>query len=352
MKPLRVLVVADLPFAAEVSDHFDAEHDFEVVGCVSSGARACALLQSLRPDVVALDLEMTQTNSLHLLEQLLSPRVSPVVALSSFAPQASQRALRAVALGAMDVIEKPAANDAAYTSSLPPMLASRVRAAAAAHSMRPSAAPTPRRSTLRPRRLPPPPPAAVVAIGASTGGTVALSDLLTELPGDAPAVLIVQHMLTEFTRAFAERLDSACRMHVREAEDGARVERGHVLIAPGGKHMRVVRGDDGSLRVQLSDEAPVNKHRPSVDVLFQSCARVVGPAALGIVLTGMGEDGATGLLEMRGVGSRTIAQDSASSAVFGMPKAAISCGAAEQVLPLDRIAQAILRASLSAREQV
>jgi two-component system chemotaxis response regulator CheB len=352
VKPLRVLVVADPPFGTLVSDHFDAERDFEVVGCVSSGARACALLESLRPDVVTLDLEMAHTDSLRLLEQLLSPRVSPVVAMSSFAPPATQRALRAVALGATDVIEKPVANDTVRIATLPPELSSRVRAAAVAYSLRPPASrPSSRPASQRPRRTLPPPPAAVVAIGASTGGTVALNELLAQLPSDAPAVLVVQHMLTEFTRAFAERLDASSRMQVREAEDGARVERGKVLIAPGGRHMRVVRSADGALLVQLSDDAPVNKHRPSVDVLFKSCARAVGAAALGVVLTGMGDDGAAGLLEMRGTGSRTIAQDAASSAVFGMPKAAISRGAAEHVLPLDRIAQAILRAALPSRDQ-
>lgn len=190
------------------------------------------------------------------------------------------------------------------------------------------------------RRFPP----EVIAIGASTGGTEAIRAILEVLPPDCPGILVVQHMPVQFTRAFADRLNSLCALRVKEAEDGDRNLPGQVLIAPGDRHMRLVC-EAGHVRVRLGDDPPVNRHRPSVDVLFLSCAASVGPRSLGILLTGMGKDGARGLLQMRTVGARTLVQDESTSIVFGMPKAAIHLGAAEQVLPLHQISEAVVSLS-------
>jgi two-component system chemotaxis response regulator CheB len=181
----------------------------------------------------------------------------------------------------------------------------------------------------------------LIAVGASTGGTEAIREFLTVLPPDAPAILIVQHMPEKFTRAFAARLDGLCGVRVKEAEDGDRALAGHVLIAPGNQHMRLVR-EGATYLVRLRSDPHVNRHRPSVDVLFRSCAEAAGPAAVGVLMTGMGDDGARGLLAMRAAGAATLAQDEASCVVFGMPRTAIELGAAEQVLPLGRLADAAL----------
>jgi two-component system, chemotaxis family, protein-glutamate methylesterase/glutaminase len=181
----------------------------------------------------------------------------------------------------------------------------------------------------------------IIAVGASTGGTEALREFLVALPADTPGVVIVQHMPEKFTRAFADRLDGLCTVRVKEAEDGDRVLTGHALIAPGNYHMRLVR-EGAVYRVRLNSEPPVNRHRPSVDVLFHACAETAGTNAVGIIMTGMGDDGARGLLAMRSAGARTLAQDEASCVVFGMPKAAIDLGAAERTLPLGRLAEAAL----------
>jgi two-component system chemotaxis response regulator CheB len=182
----------------------------------------------------------------------------------------------------------------------------------------------------------------VLAIGASTGGTLALTELLSCLPKSSPPILVVQHMLPEFTHDFAERLNAACALDVREASDGAALEVGRVLIAPGGQHLRLARDSDHRLYARVGADAPVNKHRPSVDVLFRSCAELLGPAAIGVLLTGMGDDGARGLLALHKRGARTLVQDQASSACFGMPSAAIALGAAQQVLSLRELAQALV----------
>jgi two-component system chemotaxis response regulator CheB len=184
----------------------------------------------------------------------------------------------------------------------------------------------------------------LIAVGASTGGTEALRTFLESLPADAPGVLVVQHMPEQFTRAFADRLDGLCAMRVKEAADGDRALAGHVLIAPGNSHMRLER-DGATYLVRLSSDPPVNRHRPSVDVLFHSCAEVGGSNVVGVIMTGMGDDGSRGLLAMRRAGARTLAQDEASSVVFGMPRTAIELGAAERVLPLSRLADAALACS-------
>lgn len=357
MKVVRVLAVADASVLAGIRRALPAE-SIELVATASTPLRALSELRRVYPDVVVLDLGLTQTDVFQLLPQLAQERNTAVLALSS-GPDATSQAERAWDAGASDVLERPQADSASHTLSL------RILALAAAQrprTSRPSLpsvsrSPRPPGSVLSSKpaaplsaapmaRTPPPLSAAtrpkLLAIGASTGGTLALAELLSQLPSKFPPVLVVQHMLPEFTYDFAERLNDACALQVRQASDGAGLEAGQVLVAPGGRHMRLARDASGALYARVSDEAPVNKHRPSVDVLFKSCAEVLGPASIGVLLTGMGDDGARGLLALRNLGARTLVQDQASSACFGMPSAAIALGAAEQVLSLRAIAHALL----------
>lgn len=321
MGPIRVLIVSDRASLLEISELLNAS-GVEVVGAASAPETALTLLRSAHPSLVVLDLDAPLLDGLGLLPLLVRERIAPVVTFSR--QDASAWVVRAVALGASEVISRSelrAWGDRKSRPSLPwPRISS-------------GPAPSARRSRPAPARP------ELLAIGASTGGTAALTELLKPLRPSTPAILVVQHMLPEFMHAFVARLDDACQLEVREAEDGDRVQRGRVLVARGGWHMRVAHGSDGELCVRLSAEAPVGKHRPSVDVLFQSCAEVLGPAAVGVLLTGLGEDGAAGLLAMRQAGATTVVQDESTSACFGMPRAAIALGAAERVLGLQAIAR-------------
>ena len=366
LKVVRVLAVADASVLAGIRRALPAG-SIELVATASTPVRALSELRRVYPDVVVLDLGLTQTDVFQLLPQLMQEQNTAVLALTS-GPDAASQAERAWDAGASDVVERPSASPVDVASAHTHTLSLRLLALAAAQrprTSRPSLpivarSPKPPSATLlskpasplqaapatrTPMPLPaasrPKPPAGLLAIGASTGGTLALTELLSELPAKTPPVLVVQHMLPEFTYDFAERLNAACALQVRQAVDGAVIEAGHVLIAPGGKHMRLARDASGALCARVTDEAPVNKHRPSVDVLFNSCAEVLGPASVGVLLTGMGDDGARGLLTLRNAGARTIVQDQASSACFGMPSAAIALGAAEQVLSLRGIAHVL-----------
>jgi len=263
----------------------------------------------------------------------------PVIMVSSLTERGCQIALQALELGALDFVTKPTVDVARGTAALGDEIVAKVRAA--------------RSARIRPRRAEPaaasaPPPRTVfkgsrriVAVGSSTGGTEALREVLTGLPADSPGLVIVQHMPAGFTRAFATRLDGLCRIRVAEARDGDRVLPGTALLAPGNEHMELVRSG-AEYRVRIFTEERVNHHRPSVDVLFHSCARAAGQNAVGVILTGMGNDGARGMLAMRQAGARTIAQDEATSVVFGMPREAIALGGAEYVEPLPHIAAKVL----------
>jgi two-component system chemotaxis response regulator CheB len=258
--------------------------------------------------------------------------------------------LRALELGAIDFVSKPKIDLASGTVALAAELCAKVKAAAQARLQprrpaSPTAEPTVRRSV--PTATPFKGTHKVIAVGASTGGTEALRELLTALPPDAPGVVVVQHMPEKFTQSFAQRLDGLCKVRVREARDGDRVLPGHVLIAPGNHHLEVVRSGANYL-ARVFQSPPVSGHRPSVDVLFDSCSRSLGTNAVAVILTGMGADGARGMLAMRRAGARTIAQDEASCVVFGMPREAIACGAVDQVLPLHRISGAALEAATAA----
>lgn len=343
---IRVLVVDDSALVRKIlTEQLSHEPDIEVVGTAVDPYVARQKIVELKPDVLTLDVEMPRMDGLTFLEKLMRHYPLPVVVVSSVTPKNSEAAMRALSLGAVEVIAKPGS-----AFSIPDVSRQLVRAIRAAAVARVSG---PRHEPERPETRPRPPgnhlaqlrgSHAVVAIGSSTGGTRALEEILTSLPLDAPGMLIVQHMPEGFTASFAARLNSMSRIEVREARDGDRVGTGVALIAPGNQHMLLERSG-AQLQVRLKGGPPVNHHRPAVDVLFHSVARVAGRNAVGVILTGMGSDGAAGLLAMRQAGAHTIAQDEKTSIVFGMPKEAIRLGAATEILPLDLIADAMLRAA-------
>jgi len=322
---------------------------------------AMTKMENRRPDVIVLDLEMPRMDGLTFLRKLMDENPLPVVVCSSLADSSSELTMRALQLGAVDVVLKPKVRAGEQLSDSAIALIDTVRAAAQARVGRSRARVAPRterqdglssasfaRASGGPAILPvrlSGEQAQVIAIGASTGGTEVLKQLLDAMPADAPPVVIVQHMPERFTAAFARRLNETSAMTVREAAPGDVLRTGTALIAPGDRHMMLVRQGRDSIGIALLDAPLVNRHRPSVDVLLSSAARTLGPAAVGVLLTGMGRDGARGLLEMRSAGALTIAQDEASSVVFGMPRAAIELGAAVKVLSVDLIAAALLRAA-------
>lgn len=300
-----------------------------------------------RPSVIVLDLQMPRMDGFTFLRKLMRTDPMPVVICSTAAAQGSETAMRALEEGAVDVILKPSVGVREFLAESAMMLTDTLRAAAQARvGRRPSMAVTQRLSAdavlLATRARVTSSSQPIVALGASTGGTEALRSILESLPGDAPATLVVQHMPEGFTAAFAKHLDSLARVEVREAVHGDIVKPGRVLIAPGNKHM-LFRRTGARQYVEVIDGPLVSRHRPSVDVLFRSVAQSAGANAVGVILTGMGDDGAAGLAEMRAAGAHTIAQDEASSVIFGMPREAIALGAATDVVPLHHIPLAILR---------
>jgi two-component system, chemotaxis family, protein-glutamate methylesterase/glutaminase len=348
---IRVLVVDDSTVVRRMlSDALDRDPDIEVVGTAVDPYDAREKVIRLAPDVMTLDIEMPRMDGLSFLARLMKHHPIPVVIVSSLAPKNSAAALRALELGAVEVIGKP--GPGAPVRELAGPLARAIRAAAAADPSR-----MPRRAPgladpsaqVRPAMTAAmigaaPGARRVLAIGASTGGPVALEQVLGGLPAGGPGVLIVQHMPAAFTAAFARRLGDRCAMQVREATAGDAVVPGLALVAPGGRHMVLLRRDK-RLVVDVRDGPPVQFQRPSVDVLFHSVAQVAGSESVGILLTGMGSDGASGMRALRDAGAHTIAQDEATSVVFSMPKEAIRFDGACEVLPLQRIAAAALRAA-------
>ncbi len=317
---------------------------------------AARKMEKQRPSVVVLDLQMPRMDGFTFLKQIMRTDPLPVVICSSAAARGSETAIRALEEGAVDVILKPAAGVREFIADSALVLADTIEAASQARvSRRARMRVTPRLSAdavLPAVTLPRANGAStVVAVGASTGGTEALRIIIESLPRDAPPMLVVQHMPEGFTAAFAKRLDTTSAVEVKEAANGDEVRPGRVFIAPGSQHM-LLRGGGAKLFVQTVGGELVSRHRPSVDVLFRSVAQIAGANAVGVILTGMGDDGAAGLAEMRAAGAQTIAQDEATSVVFGMPKEAIARGAVEHVLPLTQISNTILRLSQRRKECV
>lgn len=341
---IRVLIVDDSALVRKVlSEELSRYADIEVVGTATDPYVAREKLIQLNPDVITLDIEMPRMDGLSFLAKLMKHRPTPVIIVSSVAPEHSETALRALALGAVDVVSKPGS---AY--SVPEVgltLVHAIRAAALAKVKAPVAAAVPLAAapTFETTNK-------IIAIGASTGGTIAIEAVLRAMPVTAPAIVIVQHMPKHFTKAFADRLNGLCAIEVREASDGDSVTPGLALIAPGDRHM-LLRRDGARYVVAVKDGARVHHQRPAVDVLFQSVARAAGQNAVAALLTGMGADGAAGMVGLRASGAYTIAQNEESCVVFGMPKEAITLGGADEVRPLGEIAHALLQA-LARRRRV
>lgn len=339
---IRVLVVDDSALVRSLlSEIINREPDMRCVGAASDPLVAREMIRELAPDVITLDVEMPRMDGIDFLGKLMRLRPMPVLMVSTLTERGADVTLRALELGAVDFVAKPRIGVADGLRQLAEDICAKLRTAAQARVRR---LPIPAAST--PQR-----PAApglgrlstekIIFIGASTGGTEATRELLMGLPPDAPAVVITQHMPPGFTRSYAARLDSLCRIRIKEAADGDRILPGHGYIAPGGLHLTVERSGANYL-ARVRDGDAINRHKPSVEALFESAARVVGPNALGVMLTGMGADGAKAMKAMRDAGSYNICQDEASCVVFGMPREAIAQGAAHEVLPLQRIAPALL----------
>lgn len=350
MAKTRVVVVDDSALVRSLlTEIINRQPDMECIGAASDPLVAREMIRNLNPDVITLDVEMPRMDGIDFLSKLMRLRPMPVVMVSTLTERGADVTLRALELGAIDFVAKPKIGVADGLRLLAEDITDKVRIASKAHIRKlhvPASAPAD--GTAAPVR-PAAPMASlgrlstekIIFIGASTGGTEATKEVLVNLPPDCPAVMITQHMPPGFTRSYAARLDGLCRIRVKEAQDGERVLPGHAYIAPGGLHLSVERsGANYIARVQ--DGEPVNRHKPSVEVLFKSAARVVGPNALGIMLTGMGADGAKAMRELRDAGSYNLVQDEASCVVFGMPREAINAGAAHEVLPLTQIAQHLI----------
>ncbi len=348
-KPVRVLIVDDSALIRQLlSMLLSTDPTIEVVGAAADPFEAREQIKALNPDVVTLDIEMPRMDGLSFLQKIMTLRPMPVVMISTLTQANADITIKALELGAVDFIAKPTTNVAAAMEALAAELQAKVKAAARARVRRhiPAVA-TAAASGPAPARAPSAAsfrhPGKVAFIGASTGGVEALRLVLTSFPADGPPTLITQHMPERFTTSFANRLNQLCPMTVVEARHEQPVEAGHVYIAPGAHHLEIVRSG-GRLLCRLHDEAPMSGHRPSVDVLFRSAARVIGRHAVGVILTGMGKDGAAGLLEMRGAGAITLGQDEDSSLIYGMPHVAFERGAVMRQYALDKMAGAILAA--------
>ena len=360
MNKIRVLVVDDSAVVRGLlSRAINSQPDMTVIAVASDPIAAIERLKASTPDVLTLDVEMPRMDGLQFLEKLMRIRPLPVVMVSSLTARGAEVTMRALELGAVDFVAKPVTGDAESLAAYTEEVADKVRAAAAARVSRRVA-----RTPVGDRTLPPrgaalasgtkgaaPPPRSAgpasdktIVIGASTGGVEALREVLLPLPEDMPPILIAQHMPGGFTRTFAQRLDAQCGIRVKEADDGEVLAQGSAYIAPGDWHMLVER-KHGRLAIRLSDGPPVNRHRPSVDPLFRSVAQMAGANCIGVMLSGMGADGAQAMLELRQKGAHNIAQDEASCVVFGMPKQAIAAGAVHDVLPLRDISARLIELS-------
>jgi len=340
--PVRVLIVDDSALMRQLlSTLLDADPEIEVVGTAQDPFDARDKIKALNPDVITLDVEMPQMDGLTFLRKIMSLRPMPVVMVSTLTEAGAEATLEALEIGAVDFVAKPKNDVASAMGELAEMLQAKIKAAARARfrPRRAEAAPPP-----RPRAKIGRPTGKLLLIGASTGGVEALKALLMQLPEDCPPTLITQHMPERFTAAFAQRLNRECPMNVSEAVDGERIEVGHVYIAPGGSHHLELSRNGGHFACKLIDAPPMSGHRPSVDVLFRSGARTAARNIVSVILTGMGKDGAQGMLELRQAGATTLGQDEASSLVYGMPRAAFECGAVMRQYPLAKMGDAVVEA--------
>lgn len=349
MTTIRVLVIDDSALMRKLlTEIINSAPDLEVVGAAPDASTAREMIKAMNPDVLTLDVQMPGMDGLEFLEKLMRLRPMPVVMVSAFTQAGSETTLKALELGAVDFIAKPRAESAQRLEEYSHELADKIRAARAARlrlrapglsqARQPASASVPRRPLLRPSGGD---AGKVIFLGASTGGTEAIKEFLLDMPADCPPILIVQHMPETFTASFAARLNGLCQPTVLEARGGEKVMPGTVYIAPGHSHMLVRKGPAG-LVTELSQADPVNRHRPSVDVLFDSAAVQMGSKAVGVLLTGMGKDGAQGLLRMRQAGAHTFGQDEASCVVYGMPREAFLVGAVADVVSLDQMGARVL----------
>jgi two-component system, chemotaxis family, protein-glutamate methylesterase/glutaminase len=338
--PARVLIVDDSALIRQLlTEILGRDGNIEVVGTAPDPFVARDMIKALNPDVITLDIEMPRMDGLAFLERLMALRPMPVVVVSTLTQKGADAALRSLELGAVDYVAKPLVDIRQGIGDLGHELVAKVKAAAGARVGARIRSETTGRSAVFDHLLST--TGTIVGIGASTGGVEALQTLLTGLPANVPAMLITQHMPAGFTASFAKRLDERCRMSVSEATDGIRVTPGHVYIAPGNWHLELARSG-AHYFCHLHDSAPLSGHRPSVDMLFNSIATVAGENAIGVILTGMGSDGAAGLLRMRQAGARTLGQDESSCMIYGMPRAAKLLGAVESEFPLSRLPRQIL----------
>lgn len=336
---IKVLCVDDSALIRDLlSEIINSQPDMEVVAVAPDPLVARDLIKQHNPDVLTLDVEMPRMDGLDFLERLMRLRPMPVLMVSSLTQAGSEITLRALELGALDFVAKPSLGIRSGMLEYANDIAEKIRAAAKSRPRQARQAQAAPRATLK---APLVSSEKLIIIGASTGGTEAIRAVLEPLPANSPAILITQHMPGGFTRSFAERLNRLCSITVKEASDGERVLPGHAYIAPGDAHLKLARSGANYV-ARLDDGPPVNRHRPSVDVLFHSAATQAGRNAIGVILTGMGKDGAAGLLEMRQAGSATLAQDEASCVVFGMPREAIALGGAVEVVGLDEIPERLM----------
>jgi two-component system chemotaxis response regulator CheB len=350
---IKVLIVDDSALVRQtLADILSTDPGIEVIGMAQDPIVAVQRISEQVPDVITLDVEMPRMDGITFLQKLMSQHPIPVVMCSSLAESGSETALKALEYGAVDIITKPKMGTKQFIEESRIRICDSIKAAAAARIKPHRAirevspkytadvimeAPNANAMIMTTEK--------VVIVGASTGGTEALSVFLQMLPEDTPGIVIVQHMPENFTAAFAKRLNSICKVTVKEAENNDSVVRGHVLIAPGNKHTLLKRSG-ARYYVEVKDGPLVSRHRPSVDVLFRSAARYAGKNAVGIIMTGMGDDGAHGMKEMHDAGARTIAQDEATCVVFGMPNEAIKQGGVDKILPLEKIAAETLKLCL------
>ena len=349
MTKIKVVVVDDSALVRSLlAEIINRQPDMACIGTANDPLAAREMIRELNPDVITLDVEMPKMDGLEFLSRLMKLRPMPVLMVSTLTERGAEITMRALEMGAVDFVAKPRIGVSSGLRELGDEIVDKLRIAAKAQVRR-LATPAPAAATGNAGAAATPTAAKpfgrlstekVICIGSSTGGTEAIKEILVRMPADSPAIVITQHMPPGFTTSFAARLDSLCRISVSEARDGERILPGHAYIAPGGMQFRIDRSGANYVAV-VEDTPPVNRHKPSVEVLFKSAAKVLGPNAYGVMLTGMGADGATAMKEMRDAGSYNYVQDEASCVVFGMPKMAIQAGAANEVLPLLQIADAL-----------